>query len=210
MMVPVKQEGQVVGVVQLMRDAGAYGDADLELFAALVGQMAAAVRSARLQKERSRTEAAQAAASARAAEREQAARVLEVVGDGIFLVGHDGRIAFWNRAAEVITGLDVEDVRGRHAAAAFEDWAVVADRVPVADEPAATREVTLPIRDRWLSFVAVGSSDGVVYAFRDVTAERRLDEARLRGDDLTRASDTDGRGVRRCANAAARRCRLFP
>jgi len=176
MMVPVKQEGRVVGVVQLMRDAGVYGDADLELFAALVGQMAAAVRSARLQKERSRLEAAQAAASARTAEREQAARVLEVVGDGIFLVDHDGNVAFWNRAAEVITGLQVEDVRGRDAAAAFEDWAVVADRIPVADEPAATREVTLPIRDRWLSFVAVGSTDGVVYAFRDVTAERRLDE----------------------------------
>src|SRR5206468_8919277 len=71
MMVPVKQEGRVVGVVQLMRDAGAYGDADLELFSALVGQMAAAVRSARLQKERSRLEAAQAAADVRATEREQ-------------------------------------------------------------------------------------------------------------------------------------------
>ena len=176
MMVPVKHEGLVVGVVQLMRDAGAYGDSDLELFSALVGQMTAAVRSARLQKERSRLEAAQAAAGARAAEREQAARVLAVVGDGIFLVDHDRRIAFWNRAAEAITGLGVEDVHGRDASAAFEDWAAIADRIPVADEPATTKEVTLPTSDRWLSFVAVRSSDGVVYAFRDVTAERRLDE----------------------------------
>jgi signal transduction histidine kinase len=44
------------------------------------------------------------------------------------------------------------------------------------------RPVTLPIeiggRDLWLSFVAVRGADGVVYAFRDVTAERLLEEER--------------------------------
>jgi signal transduction histidine kinase len=42
--------------------------------------------------------------------------------------------------------------------------------------------VTLPLelggRDLWLSFVAVRSADGIVYAFRDLTIERRLDEVR--------------------------------
>ena len=40
--------------------------------------------------------------------------------------------------------------------------------------------MTLPVeverRDLWLSFVAVRGADGIVYAFRDVTSERGLDE----------------------------------
>ena len=58
MMVPVKHERSVVGVVQLMRDRGEYLPEDLELFEGLVAQMAAAVRNARLQKEQRRLEAA--------------------------------------------------------------------------------------------------------------------------------------------------------
>ena len=47
----------------------------------LVAQMAAAVRNARLQKERRRLEAAEAAARAVATERERAAQVLQAVGE---------------------------------------------------------------------------------------------------------------------------------
>src|ERR671928_1537046 len=54
MMVPVKHEGAVVGVVQLMTDRAEYSAEQLELVEGLVGQMAAAVRNARLQKERRR------------------------------------------------------------------------------------------------------------------------------------------------------------
>jgi two-component system phosphate regulon sensor histidine kinase PhoR len=180
LMVPVKHEGQVVGVVQMMTDRGQYAPEDLELVEGLVGQMAAAVRNARLQKERTRLEAAEAAARARAAEREQAARVLEVVGDGIFLVDRDGTVVLWNRAAEVVTGLRGESVRGRPVTDVFPEWDLLAERIPVADEEAAARSVTLPVelngRDLWLSFVAVQSADGLVYAFRDLTSERRLDD----------------------------------
>jgi signal transduction histidine kinase len=180
MMVPVKHDAQVVGVVQLMRDHGVYAAEDLELVEGLVGQMAAAVRNARLQKERSRLEAAEAAALARAAEREQAARVLEVVGDGIFLVDPDGTVALWNRAAEVVTGLRSERVCGLPATEVFQDWNLLAARIPVADEATAARSVTLPVElggpDLWLSFVAVRGAEGVVYAFRDLTSERRLDD----------------------------------
>jgi len=180
MMVPVKHEGQVVGVVQMMTDRGQYAPEDLELVEGLVGQMAAAVRNARLQKERTRLEAAEAAARARAAEREQAARVLEVVGDGIFLVDRDGTVVLWNRAAEVVTGFRGESVRGKPVTDVFPEWNLLAERIPVADEEAAARSVTLPVeldgRDLWLSFVAVQSADGLVYAFRDLTSERRLDD----------------------------------
>ena len=91
MMLPVKHEGRVVGVVQVMTDARRYSEEQLELVEGLVAQMAAAVRNARLQKDRRRLEAAEAAARAAAAEWEQAAQVLDAVGDGIFLLDGEGR-----------------------------------------------------------------------------------------------------------------------
>jgi PAS domain S-box-containing protein len=179
MMVPVFDEGRVVGVVQVMSDRVQYSPDQLELVEGLVAQMAAAVRNARLQKERRRLEAAEAAARAVAAEREIAAHVLEAVGDGIFLVDADGVVRLWNRAAELATGLLAERVRGSRVADVVPDWDALAARIPVA-ERAAARSVTLPVevggRDLWLSFVAVRSADGIVYAFRDLTIERRLEE----------------------------------
>jgi two-component system phosphate regulon sensor histidine kinase PhoR len=180
MMVPVKHEGAVVGVVQLMSDRAEYTAEQLELVEGLVGQMAAAVRIARLRKERSRLEAAEAAARAVAAEREQAASVLEAVGDGIFLLDEDGCVRFWNRAAAVVTGLRGREVRGRPLADTLESWPELVGRIPVAEGRSSPRSVTLPVavggRELWLSFVAVRGSAGVVYAFRDLTTERRLEE----------------------------------
>ena len=178
MMVPVKDEGRVVGVVQIMRDRSTYSGEQLELFEGLVAQMAAAVRNARLHEERARLQAAQAAS----AEREHAARVLEAVGDGIVVVDEDGIVRFWNAAAEVVTGVARDDAVGRAVTAVFGSWEAVTGEVPVAETGAPARSVTLPVvvRDRelWLSFVAVRSPEGVVYAFRDLTSDRRLDEAK--------------------------------
>jgi PAS domain S-box-containing protein len=180
MMVPVKHEGQVVGVVQLMSDQGVYTREDVELFEGLVAQMAAAVRNARLQKERRRLEVAEAAARAVASEREQAAHVLEAVGDGILLLDEGGVVRLWNRAAERVTGVGTPEVRDRPMAEVIADWPELASRIPVASRGATPRSVTLPLhiggRDLWLSFVAVRSADGVVYAFRDLTNEQRLED----------------------------------
>ena len=177
MMVPIKYGGAVVGVVQLMRDRGPYAERDLELFSALVGLMHAAVHNARLQAERAQLEAVAAAERARADERERAARVLELVGDGIILVDRDGTIVFSNRAADAVTGVEL---RGHAAADLFDGWEAVEASVPIARDVGATRSMTLPVsvdgRELWLSFVAVESAEGVVYAFRDLTAERQLDE----------------------------------
>jgi PAS domain S-box-containing protein len=180
LMVPVKLEGSVLGVVQIMSDRARYSTEELELVEGLVSQMAAAVRNARLQKERRRLEAAEAAARAVAAEREQAAYVLEAVGDGIFLLDDGGLVRLWNRAAELVTGLVADRVVGRSADAALESWEGLVGRIPVAESGASPRSVTLPVavggRDLWLSFVAVRGAAGVVYAFRDLTSERRLEE----------------------------------
>ena len=182
MMVPVKHEAHVVGVVQVMADRGAYSDEQLEIMQGLVAQMASAVRTARLHKERRRLEAAEAAALAVAAERERAARVLEAVGDGIFFVDTDDVVRLWNRAAEQMIGLPAESVVGRALSELVPQWTALAARIPEAAGDVAPRSVTLPVdvggRDLWLSFVAVRGDEGVVYAIRDVTGERNLEEQR--------------------------------
>ncbi len=180
MMVPVKDEGRVVGVVQLMRDRGVYSDEHREVFDGLVAQMGAAVRNARLQQERRRLESAEAAARAASAEREQAAQVLEALGDGVLFVDREDIVQFWNRAATLATGLAADSVLGRPITDVIPDWPTLARRIPVAEEGAAARSVTLPLEldghDLWLSFVAVQIADGVVFAFRNVTSERRLED----------------------------------
>ena len=181
MMVPVKHEGSVVGVVQVMSNNAEYSVEELELVEGLVGQMAAAVRNARLQKEQRRLEAAEAAARAVAAEREQAANVLDAVGDGVFLVDGDGVVRLWNHAAELVTGVRADRVRGSPVAAVFSDWDALAARIlPAADDGSAAQAATVPVdvggRELWLSLMAVRSPDGIVYAFRDLTGERLLEE----------------------------------
>src|SRR5919109_3970032 len=133
MMVPVKDAGRVVGVVQLMTDTGTYSEDDLGLFDGLVAQMGAAVRNARLQQERRRLEAAEAAALAVAREREQAAHVADAVGDGIFLLDGEGVVHLWNRAAELVTGFRAARVRGRALADVLPEWPTLAARIPVAE-----------------------------------------------------------------------------
>jgi PAS domain S-box-containing protein len=180
MMVPVKEEGRVVGVVQLMSDEGLYTADQLEIFEGLVAQMGAALRNARLQLERRRLEAAEAAARAVAAERAQAARVVDAVGDGIFLVDREGIVSLWNRAAELLTGRRATDVRGKRLSDVIPEWDELTGRIPVAETGAMARSVTLPLRvgqdDRWLAFAAVRMDDGVIYACHDVTNEQRLED----------------------------------
>jgi PAS domain S-box-containing protein len=180
MMVPVKHEGRVVGVVQLMRDDGRYAANELEMFEGLVAQMGAAVRNARLQQDRRRLEAAESAARAVAAERAQAARVVDAVGDGIFLLDDDGVVRLWNRAAELVTGLRRALVYKQRLVTVMPEWQELVDRIPVSKGGGIPRSVTLPLHsedtDRWLSFAAVGIVDGVIYACRDITAEHKLEE----------------------------------
>jgi two-component system phosphate regulon sensor histidine kinase PhoR len=182
MMVPVKHEGRVVGVVQLMSDGDPYTEAHLELAEGLVAQMAAAVRNARLHKAAEAETAARVHAEAVAAEREQAANVLQAVGDGIVLVDDEGIVRIWNRAAELITGRASADACDRPITDLVPGWASLEARIPVGEGGAPSGAVTLPFElgddELWLSVVAVRSAEGVVYAFRDLTAERRLEEAK--------------------------------
>jgi PAS domain S-box-containing protein len=119
-------------------------------------------------------------------QRAQAAQVLSYVGDGVFLIDSEGVIRLWNRAAEAITGLAANDICGRTAELALPGWRKVGPLVPIASRPGhqadITRAETVPLdvdgRELWLSIAGVAFTDGTVYAFRDVTNERRLEAMR--------------------------------
>jgi len=181
MMIPVKHEGRVVGVVQLMSDSDPYTDEHLELAEALVALMGAAVRNARLHKAAEAETEARARAEAVAAEREQAANVLEAVGEGIFLVDAAGVVRLWNRAAVQLTGRTADHACNRPIAEVLPGWETIAGGIPVGDG-GVPDPVTLPLEvdgvELWLSFVAVRSAEGIVYAVRNLTSERALEEAK--------------------------------
>ena len=119
-------------------------------------------------------------------QRDEAERVLAHLGDGVFVVDRDGVVRLWNQAAEAITGLRGAEVRGRKAEEAIPGWTTIATFVPVADRPgdgdgpssAETVPLDIAGRELWLSIVAVALDDDTVYAFRDATHDRRLENLR--------------------------------
>ncbi len=123
--------------------------------------------------------------------RADAARVLAYVGDGVFLLDSDGVVRLWNRAAETITGLAAGSVVGRPVKEAVPGWSAIADSVPVAPAPsigthAQTLPLGLPDRELWISISGVSFLEGTVYAFRDLTEERALEE--LKSDFVSTVS----------------------
>jgi PAS domain S-box-containing protein len=146
----------------------AYGIADLRLAEELARRAAAAIENARLYRE--------------AEQRAEAARALATIGDGVILVDRNGRVRVWNAAATRITGLNEDDMLGKQLVSALPGWNEVGKRVPVAGTGEAPVVESVPIdvrgRELWLSLSAVGFEDGVVYAFRDLTEERRLETMR--------------------------------
>jgi PAS domain S-box-containing protein len=123
---------------------------------------------------------------------ERHARVLEHVDDGVFLVDDAGLIQHWNPAAEAITGLDADGVLGRRAEDVLPGWDAMGPMVPVAKVPGpGSKEAkTLPLeidgRELWLSISGVAFDEGVVYAFRNLTEERALEE--LKGEFVATVS----------------------
>ena len=119
-------------------------------------------------------------------QRDQAERVIAHLGDGVIVVDRDGVVRLCNRAAEAIIGLRAADVVNRPAEEAIPGWTAVSSFVPVANRPGdgdgTTTEETVPVdldgRELWLSVVAVALDEDTVYAFRDATHERRLENLR--------------------------------
>jgi PAS domain S-box-containing protein len=167
--VPMVVEHEVVGTLL----AGAFASRDFSRDDASLLRLAAdraaiAIENARLYRE--------------AEERGRAARVLGSVADGVFLVDDKGTVQLWNPAAEAITGVPAEDVLRRPVDETIPGWSALAQGVTVANAPSQCggRATTLPVeirgRELWLSVAGVSFAEGTVYAFRDLTEERRLEE----------------------------------
>jgi PAS domain S-box-containing protein len=167
--VPMVVEGKIVGVLV----AGAFAPRDFSrddtsLLGLAADRAAIAIENARLYRE--------------AEERGEAALVLDYVADGVFLVDAQGAIRLWNPAAEAITGVPAEAVLGLPVTEAIPGWEALAEGVIIASAPAACtgRATTVPVemrgRELWLSVAGVSFAEGTVYAFRDLTEERRLEE----------------------------------
>jgi signal transduction histidine kinase/GAF domain-containing protein len=179
MSVPLIARGRVLGGITLLSDQPdrRFGEDDLATAQELARRAAIAVDNALL--------------FAEAERRADAARVLEHIGDGVFMLDDQGVVRLWNRAAEAVTHLRAADVVGRLADEAIPGWKAIAGRVPVARAPAVARGVeTLPLElpdhELWLSIAAVGFAEGTVYAFRDLTEDRVLEE--LRSDFVSTVS----------------------
>jgi len=117
---------------------------------------------------------------------ERHARVLAHVDNGVVLVDDESVVRYWNPAAEAITGLPAHEVIDKAVGAILLGWNTVTELVPVSEVPgpegaaAKTLPLELDGKELWLSISGVRFGDGVVYAFRDVTEERALDE--LKGE----------------------------
>jgi PAS domain S-box-containing protein len=168
--VPLVARKRTLGVISfVVAESGRrYGPADLALAEELARRASTAIENAQLYRE--------------VEERAQAARVLETVADGVFLVDGEGIVRLWNRAAEAITKLARTAVVGRRADEVLPGWHDLAVRVPVAGAPGPATATTFPVEldgeERWLSISGVGFDEGTVYAFRDLTEERALEQIR--------------------------------
>jgi PAS domain S-box-containing protein len=168
--VPLVARDRIFGSITLAtaESGRRYDEMDL-VFAQELGRRAAmAIENARLYHE--------------AEERAQAARVLQSVGDGVFLIDREGVVRLWNPAAARITGLDSDEVVGRPIAEIVAGWDDLARRLPVTDDPGVARAETTPLeiggRELWVSGSGVALEEGTVYAFRDLTEERALEQMR--------------------------------
>jgi PAS domain S-box-containing protein len=112
-----------------------------------------------------------------AGRRARAARALETIADGVVLLDANETVLLWNHAAEAITGIPAAEVLGRPARQALPGYADNVAGVSVDGRP-QTIPVEIGGRELWLSFSGVQFGDGTVFAFRDLTEERALEQMR--------------------------------
>jgi PAS domain S-box-containing protein len=167
MLLPIVARGQTLGILTLgSRIPDRFDEHDLDLAQELAGRAGVAMDNAGLVAELRR--------------RAQAAQALEFVGDGVFLVGRDGVVLLWNPAAARITGLSEAAVVGSPAEDALVGWPLGQGERP------QTFPVDGPHGELWLSLSAAEFPHGTVYAFRDLTDERAVEQ--LKSDFVSTVS----------------------
>jgi PAS domain S-box-containing protein len=177
--VPLWARKQPLGAVTIARtDRGpTYTADDVALAEDLAARLALALDRARLYRE--------------VEERSDAAKVLEHVADGVLLLDRNGVVRLWNPAATAVTSIAARDVIGKTAAESIPGWKDAVDTVPVSATPDPGHdEVLIPIEtsrgERWIAISGVRFFGGTVYAFRDLTDARHLEE--IKADFIATAS----------------------
>ncbi|HKD94880.1 MAG TPA: GAF domain-containing protein [Gaiellaceae bacterium] len=167
---PLVARGRTLGTISLGTIEGQprFDESDLAMAMELARRISLALDNARLFSE--------------AQERAHAAEALEYVDDGVILVDEAGIVRLWNPTAAISLRRPAVEAVGRPIAELLGDWQSLESRIPVASEPQAiaSRAQTLPVEvqgeERWLSASAVRFPGGTVYAFRDVTDERAVEQ----------------------------------
>ncbi|HEY4237435.1 MAG TPA: GAF domain-containing protein [Gaiellaceae bacterium] len=169
---PLIARGRTLGTISLGTIEGQprFDESDLAMAMELARRISLALDNARLFSE--------------ARERAHAAEALEYVDDGVILVDEAGIVRLWNPTAAISLRRPAVEAVGRPIAELIGgDWHSLESRIPVASEPqagGASRAQTLPVEvqgeERWLSISAVRFPGGTVYAFRDVTDERAVEQ----------------------------------
>jgi PAS domain S-box-containing protein len=139
---------------------------EIEALAALAGNASAVLSNAELYQRV-------------AIERERSYAILSNIADGIVAVDREGKVVLWNQAAEVITGVPGAAALGRTPVE-------VLQRELASDEEGPLGERLLAIQrggeEAWLSLTEavmrdpVGAVSGRIFAFRDVSAERIVEQ----------------------------------
>ena len=163
--VPFQGRGGTLGAITLASgDSGRrYGEADVRTAEQLALRAGAVIENAQLYEEVER--------------RARAARALETIADGVALLDDDGRVLLWNAAAEAITSVPAPDIVGRLVREALPGYAEALGRIESDGRP-ETVPVDVAGRELWLSFTGVRFEEGTVWAFRDLTEERALEQMR--------------------------------
>ncbi len=165
--VPIAARGRILGAITFVagKNGRPYGPDDFSFAEHLALLVGLAVDNTRLHQQ--------------VQEGADAAHVLTYVADGVFLVDRGGVVRLWNPTMEAITGFEARTVIGAQAADVIPDWQSMAERIPVGGaEPVQPETIPLETEygERWVSVSGVEFFDGTVFALRDLTETRRLEQ----------------------------------
>jgi two-component system, OmpR family, phosphate regulon sensor histidine kinase PhoR len=164
-----RAEGELHGVLAVFsRNPRVWQEEEIEALAALGANASVAFAKAELYQQVE-------------LERGRSVAILGNVADGIVAVDRDERIVLWNAAAERITGVPSEEALGRSVPEVLqrelrsESGGVAGDRlVPIRR---GDNEVWLSLTEAVMRDPA-GETAGRIFAFRDISAERVVDQMR--------------------------------
>jgi PAS domain S-box-containing protein len=171
--VPLIARGRTFGAITFgtVPPQPPFDEADVELATELGRRAAAALDNALLYEE--------------AQERAHAADALQFVDDGVFLIDRDGIVQLWNPAAARAFRVRADRAIGRHVSESIPDWETLTSQTSAARGMQAI-PVTVKGDERWLSASAASFSGGTVFAFRDITDQRAIEQ--LRSDFVSTVS----------------------